>query len=64
VLGADQAYLAKLAWKYKREGDKNPVEELGRTRQAILNALEAAIKGDLPKQGPRGGTIRSSISQT
>jgi hypothetical protein len=25
------------------------------TRQAILNALEVALKGELPEQGPRGG---------
>jgi hypothetical protein len=57
VLEADQGYLARLAWKHKREGGKDPVEELSRTRQAILNALEAAINGDLPEQGPRGGII-------
>lgn len=57
VLGADQAYLAKLAWRNKRAGEKNPIEELVRTRQAILDALEAARKGKLPEQGPRGGTV-------
>lgn len=57
VLEADRGYLARLAWKYKREGVKTPVEELGRTRQAILNALQAAEKGDLPEKGPRGGVI-------
>jgi hypothetical protein len=57
VLKADQGYLARLAWKHKREGGKNPVEELSQTRQAILNALEVAVNGDLPEQGPRGGII-------
>ncbi|MFC2053548.1 DinB family protein [Chloroflexota bacterium] len=57
VLEADQGYLARLAWKHKREGRKNQVEELSRTRQAILNALEVAENGDLPEQGPRGGII-------
>ena len=57
VLEADQGYLARLAWKHKRERGKNPVEELGRTRQAILNALEVAVKGELPERGPRGGVI-------
>jgi hypothetical protein len=57
VLEADHAYLARLAWKHKREGEKNPVEKLSRTRQAILNALEVAVKGDLPERGPRGGVI-------
>jgi hypothetical protein len=57
VLEADQGYLARLAWKHKREGGKNSVEELSRTRQAIHHALEAALNGDLPEQGPRGGII-------
>jgi hypothetical protein len=57
VLEADQGYLARLAWKHKREGGKSPVEELSRTRQAILGALEAAANGDLPEKGPRGGVI-------
>jgi len=57
VLEADQAYLARLAWKHKGEGGKNPIEELSRTRRAILNALEATVDGDLPEQGARGGII-------
>jgi hypothetical protein len=57
VLEADRGYLTRLAWKHKREGGKNPFEELSRTRQAILNALEAAANGDLPEKGPRGGII-------
>jgi hypothetical protein len=57
VLGAERAYLAKLAWKYKSEGGINSIEETRRTRQAIVSALEAAFKGELPKQGPRGGTV-------
>ena len=57
VLESDRGYLARLAWKHKREGDKDAVEELGRTRQAILDALEAAVNGDLPEKGPRGGII-------
>jgi hypothetical protein len=57
VLDADRAYLARLAWKHKRESGKSPIEELSRTRQAILNALEVVVDGDLPAQGPRGGVI-------
>ena len=57
VLEADQGYLARLAWKHKREGGKNLVEELSQTRGTILNALEVALNGDLPEQGPRGGII-------
>jgi hypothetical protein len=50
VLEADRAYLARLAWKHKGQG-------LGPTRQAILDALEAAVRGDLPERGPRGGVL-------
>ncbi|MGB6421118.1 MAG: DinB family protein [Anaerolineales bacterium] len=57
VLEADQGYLARLAWKHKSKGGKNSVEELSQTREAILNALEVALKGDLPEHGPRGGII-------
>jgi len=59
VLEADQGYLRRLAWKQKREGDKNLVEELRQTRQAILSALEVAENGELPEHGPRGGIIWS-----
>jgi len=45
VLEADQGYLARLAWKHKSKGGKNPVEELSQTRQAILNALEVSVNG-------------------
>jgi hypothetical protein len=57
VLEADQGYLARLVWKHKMEGGKNPVEELSLTRGAILNALEAAVNGELPEQSPRGGIV-------
>ena len=57
VLEADRGYLARLAWKHKREGGMTPVEAFSRTRQAILNALEAAVNRGLPEKGPRGGVI-------
>ncbi len=57
VLEADKGYLARLAWKHKRGGGNNPVEELSLTRQGILSALEIAVSGDLPERGPRGGII-------
>ena len=56
LLEADQAYLAKLAWKYKSEGGNNTIAERRRTRQAILDAVEVAVRKGLPEQGPRGGT--------
>jgi hypothetical protein len=57
VQDADRGYLARLAWKHKREGGQDPAEELRRTRQAILNALQVGVNGELPERGPRGGVM-------
>ena len=57
VLAAEQAYLGRLGWKLKSEGEQNLEEALQNTQQAALSALEASVKGKLPKQGPRGGAI-------
>ncbi len=57
VLGADQAYLARLAWKRQQHAGEDLSAELGRTREAVLNALSAAARGELPARGPRGGAI-------
>lgn len=55
VLGADQAYLYSLGWKLKKGEEQDLQGELKRTREAVLHALEAAIAGELPREGPRGG---------
>ena len=57
VLGGDKGYLTRLAWTHKRESENTLREELGRTRQAIRDALDVARDGDLPERGPRGGII-------
>jgi len=57
VVEADQAYLRRLAWVHKPGGGDNPVEELRRTQQAIVEALEGAVAGELPERGPRGGIL-------
>ena len=57
VLGAEAGYLARLAWKVKQGEAEDLSEELGRTRQAVLNALAAAAHGEVPEHGPRGGVI-------
>ncbi len=57
VLGADQGYLARLAWKSKPPEAADLSEELAHTRQAILAALAAAARGEIPARGPRGGVI-------
>jgi hypothetical protein len=57
VRGAEAGYLARLAWKVKPREADDPREELARTRQAVLNALAAAARGEIPARGPRGGVI-------
>jgi hypothetical protein len=57
VIGADQAYLRRLAWKVEGANERDLEAELQHTRQAILEALETAVKDGLPEQGPRGGKI-------
>ena len=57
VLEADRAYLRRLAWKHKINGEAEPLAEHQRLRTAILEALSAAAHHKLPEKGPRGGTI-------
>lgn len=57
VLGAEQGYLRRLAWKPEQHDEENLNDELDRTRQAVLQALAAAARGELPERGPRGGKI-------
>ncbi|MCZ7571512.1 MAG: hypothetical protein M5U01_23440 [Ardenticatenaceae bacterium] len=55
VLGADAAYLARLGWRLPQTEEDDPGEKLGLTRQAVLTALAAAARGEVPARGPRGG---------
>ncbi|HEY1408318.1 MAG TPA: hypothetical protein VF434_05205 [Promineifilum sp.] len=57
VLGAEQGYLSRLAWKAPKSSDENLNEEMRVVRQAIMDALAAAVRGEIPERGPRGGVI-------
>lgn len=57
VLDADAAYLGRLAWKFQRSEAAEPGAELARIRRAILDALAAAGRGEIPSHGPRGGAL-------
>ena len=57
VLGADEAYVGRLAWKVEKSKEDDPAKEQNRIRQAILDALAAAARGELPTRGPRGGVL-------
>jgi len=51
VSGAEVAYLGRLG------GKLNPrdLNDISQVRQSILSALDSAVRGDVPRQGPRGG---------
>ena len=55
VLGADGGYLSALGWKLKQDDGADWRAELERTRQAVLEGLGAAARGEIPERGPRGG---------
>lgn len=57
VLEAEQGYLSRLAWKVDKSKAANLNEEMRLTRQAIMDALAAAARGEIPERGPRGGVI-------
>lgn len=57
VLEAEQGYLSRLAWKVDKRQAANLNEEMRLTRQAIMDALSAAERGEIPERGPRGGLI-------
>lgn len=59
VTASDASDLERLAWKFKHDNTAPLYEEMGRTRQAILNALFRAALQGIPEQGPRSGEIWS-----
>jgi len=53
VAGAERGYLSGLAWRAPKVDDGDPAAvEL--TRRAVLEALAAAARGELPAHKPRG----------
>jgi hypothetical protein len=57
VVEAEQAYLPRLAARFKRDPHEDAEAALLRTRTAVLQALDHAVTHGLPEQGPRGGVI-------
>jgi hypothetical protein len=57
VLGADAAYLRRVGQKFSQDDGAPLDDELARTREAIRAALAAGVRGEIPRQGPRGGAI-------
>jgi len=54
ALEADQAYLGRLRWKAPALPDE-PCRALTRLRSETEAALAAAVRGEIPAKGPRGG---------
>jgi hypothetical protein len=57
VLGADAAYLRRLAQTFRQDDEAPLDDELRRTRGAIRAALVAGVRGEIPPEGPRGGAL-------
>lgn len=55
VLGADRSYLSALGWKYKPDKTAGLQETLAQCREAMLEGLAAAVRGEIAAEGPRGG---------
>jgi hypothetical protein len=54
VVEADQAYLGRLGWKVAPLPD-DPRRAFAPLRSEIEAALRAAVQGEIPAAGPRGG---------
>ena len=55
VLGSDEGYLNQVGWKFKRDNTADYTQQLKQTDDAILSALAASARGEIPAKGPRGG---------
>jgi hypothetical protein len=53
VIGADGGYLGGIGWKAPKPAK---AKQLAAIRAAILEAMRASATGQIPAQGPRGGT--------
>ncbi len=56
-MSAAGGYLSKLGARLKLDENMDIAVRMLETRQAILAALQKALTGELPSQGPRGGKI-------
>lgn len=55
LLGSDAGYLNGVGWKFKQDNASDLATQLEQTHQAILEALTASARGEIPEKGPRGG---------
>jgi len=55
VGGATASYLTSLGGKAKPGNEDDPSKAFAPLREAILTTLDAAVRGEIPPRGPRGG---------
>ncbi len=55
VRGVDASYLTSLGGVLPPSEENTPGQALAHIRQAILTTLIAAVRGEVPARGPRGG---------
>jgi hypothetical protein len=57
VINAESSYLRSLGWKPEKWREGEPGVQIAQVCQAMMEALEAGGRGELPEKGPRGGKI-------
>jgi hypothetical protein len=55
VVGAEEAYLRRLGWKLDSVEVETLDERRDRVRTGVIQGLQVAADGQLPRVGPRGG---------
>jgi hypothetical protein len=55
VVGANGGYISSLGGKLEQSGQDDIPQSITRVRDTILTALAAAVRGEFPARGPRGG---------
>jgi len=54
VVDADGGHLAAVGWKLRSAAPM--ADRIDETRSAIIEALSASARGEIPAKGPRGGS--------
>jgi hypothetical protein len=55
VLASNEGYLNSVGWKFQRDEPDDLEQQLEEMRGALLSALKASARGEIPTKGPRGG---------
>lgn len=55
VLDSNTGYLNQVGWKFQRDTADDLGHQLELNQRAVLDALAASARGEIPAKGPRGG---------